>query len=556
MAPEIKEKSKTLKEELISEFCASSSIHGVRYLDSAERTTCERFWWIIVFFLSIAGGGSMIYEAYKKWDQNPIIVTFAEKTTPIWEVQFPAFTICPTTKVSAEKLNFTEEIRLLSNQSGLNSTYNPYIVGQLKAVAQVCPFWEYNPSLTELNGTGENDVVNMLKNLSLARDSVVSHCGYAGYDCKPYMKEIVTESGLCYSFNMLPEDQIFRTDALHRNHAYMEEWITNEETEFEEYHIPLNALGAGKISKLSMFLQTRKSDPDYKCSKHKQGYTITLHESSEYPTEYKRSFYVSFDHKVQIYVKPQIMTTSQSAAGYHWSKRQCFFENERHLQFFKIYNQNNCEIECLANITLTLCGCVLFSMPRTPGTEVCSLEMLGCTNYAVRIMSNTTKLFFNPFFQSDRPNTEEGDFISTCNCIPACSSVQYDVEVTQSPIDWEKAHEDDPHNFSYPDSFNNIFTLYFKDTQFITTQRSELYGIVDFLANCGGFLGLFMGFSILSLLEICYFITIRPFSLRRRSKKESRLADKKEDNNDMKSIKNLQHAVANTVQNNSLDEKK
>lgn len=32
-----------------------------------------------------------------------------------------------------------------------------------------------------------------------------------------------------------------------------------------------------------------------------------------------------------------------------------------------------------------------------------------------------------------------------------------------------------------------------------------------FLANTGGLLGLFMGFSVLSLIEIFYFITMRPY---------------------------------------------
>lgn len=52
-------------------------------------------------------------------------------------------------------------------------------------------------------------------------------------------------------------------------------------------------------------------------------------------------------------------------------------------------------------------------------------------------------------------------------------------------------------------------TIFFKDSQFITSKRSELYGPTEFLANCGGLLGLFMGFSILSLIEIIYYLTIR-----------------------------------------------
>lgn len=52
-------------------------------------------------------------------------------------------------------------------------------------------------------------------------------------------------------------------------------------------------------------------------------------------------------------------------------------------------------------------------------------------------------------------------------------------------------------------------SIFFKETQFITSKRSELYGKTDFLANCGGLLGLFMGVSILSIVEIFYYLTIR-----------------------------------------------
>ncbi|KAJ8951539.1 hypothetical protein NQ318_020412 [Aromia moschata] len=52
-------------------------------------------------------------------------------------------------------------------------------------------------------------------------------------------------------------------------------------------------------------------------------------------------------------------------------------------------------------------------------------------------------------------------------------------------------------------------TLYFKEQQFITSERNELYGLTDFLANCGGILGLFIGFSFLSIVEVFYFLTLR-----------------------------------------------
>lgn len=51
--------------------------------------------------------------------------------------------------------------------------------------------------------------------------------------------------------------------------------------------------------------------------------------------------------------------------------------------------------------------------------------------------------------------------------------------------------------------------LFFKEDQFIALKRAELFGITDFIANCGGLLGLFMGVSLLSIVEIIYFCTIR-----------------------------------------------
>lgn len=43
----------------------------------------------------------------------------------------------------------------------------------------------------------------------------------------------------------------------------------------------------------------------------------------------------------------------------------------------------------------------------------------------------------------------------------------------------------------------------------MTSQRNELYGQTEFWANCGGILGLFTGFSFISLIEILYFATLR-----------------------------------------------
>lgn len=67
-------------------------------------------------------------------------------------------------------------------------------------------------------------------------------------------------------------------------------------------------------------------------------------------------------------------------------------------------------------------------------------------------------------------------------------------------------------------------SIFFKEHQFITSKRSELYGQTDFLANCGGLLGLFMGVSVLSIIEVIYYFTLRlgcTLQIRRLRKRKS-----------------------------------
>lgn len=53
-------------------------------------------------------------------DQSPVIVSFAEKSTPVWAIPFPAVTICPETKTYMDKLNFTETFNALKENLTAN----------------------------------------------------------------------------------------------------------------------------------------------------------------------------------------------------------------------------------------------------------------------------------------------------------------------------------------------------------------------------------------------------------------------------------------------------
>lgn len=78
----------------------------------------HRIWWIIAFGLSLYFCGTLIHNVWIKWDQSPVIVSFAEKTTPVWAIPFPAVTVCPETKSYMNKLNFTDAYHILLENMG------------------------------------------------------------------------------------------------------------------------------------------------------------------------------------------------------------------------------------------------------------------------------------------------------------------------------------------------------------------------------------------------------------------------------------------------------
>lgn len=117
-----------------------------------------------------------------------------------------------------------------------------------------------------------------------------------------------------------------------------------------------------------------------------------------------------------------------------------------------------------------------------------------------------------------------------CNCLPTCTSITYDYELSQAMMNWKRYMVD---GVRHSVQLSKI-SIHYKDKKVITLKRSEFYGEAAFLANCGGLLGLFMGFSILSLVEIFYFSTIRMFCnflMRKRIENESELIKVRESEN-------------------------
>lgn len=123
---------------LFVDFSSKSTIHGVRYLGERHRHWTERTFWIIAFLTSALGCSLMVMQIYDKWTNSPVIVSFAEKATPVWEIPFPSVTICSDRKVLPEFLNFTEAFERLIALEAYNLTLTESELRIMEALSQIC----------------------------------------------------------------------------------------------------------------------------------------------------------------------------------------------------------------------------------------------------------------------------------------------------------------------------------------------------------------------------------------------------------------------------------
>uniref|UniRef100_A0AAG5DG39 Pickpocket n=1 Tax=Anopheles atroparvus TaxID=41427 RepID=A0AAG5DG39_ANOAO len=472
---------------LLADYCMNSTIHGFKYFVGNKRTLIERVWWIVVCLVSFYCCGRFIHNIYRKWDRDPVVVTFAEKPTPVFSIPFPAVTLCPEIKARKAEFDFSAAYQSLA---------------KVEALLQVCDF---SFGLELNNDTYADDVVEQIQRMAIPFDDIFVSCGWRGQaiNCSHLFKPMLTETGMCYTFNSMSSDEMLRKEQLHKEYEYLTEDQRSQKWSIDEgYAInaggntyPRRSFGAGIRAGMYVILRVKLDDVDYLCGNSFRGYKVHLHAPNQYPRMYSQYFRIPLSQEVSVSIDPLVMETAANIQNYDPNRRQCYYNHERYLKYFKVYTKSNCEIECLANYTLKTCGCAHFAMPRTSDVRICGLGMASCCDQALSVLEEMDLL-------QALNNTIK--FANRCNCLPACNAIFYNTEISQALFDWRKLLQTE----------HSYLSIHYKVSRFIRIKRSELFGISDFLANCGGVLGLFMGVSILSIVEILYYCTLKPIMAR------------------------------------------
>ncbi|XP_055840673.1 pickpocket protein 28-like [Episyrphus balteatus] len=462
----------------------------------------------------------LINNIWYQRQNNPVIVTFNEKLTPVWDIPFPSVTICPETKSHMNIFNYTKVYhKVMALQ---NITEEEFYLWN--GITQTCvtSIFSFDGEATVANSS---DLIKAILTAAPTLDDTLASCYWKKYEqyCESIFESIVTNEGICFSFNSLKSEyyrpelyNVRKADFIGTTFDNVEDVNWDLENGYhhkaDEDAFPYRVLGAGDMQSLVVTLADRKEDKEQICRNYVQGFKIAIHTPGD-DIQLLTSNYINvpLDQSVSITIKPKIIN-SDDLRHYLPEKRQCYYQNEPYLRYFKVYTQANCELEWLTNATLLECGCVKFSMPRNSSHPVCGSELDYCVDF---LTSFSRTLKFGQVKKVKSENVCKGDGECLNYCLPTCISIEYKAEIKhQVAISYSQVAEtnvDIYSNFKYNYSNTRIsqVKISFNDDHFNGLKRSELYSTTDLIANCGGLLGLFMGVSILSLVELVYFFTLR-----------------------------------------------
>ncbi|CAH1634777.1 unnamed protein product [Spodoptera littoralis] len=494
----------------LKQFFYQGSLHGVKYIFEPTFGNKEKATWVIIMFISIFICAVVIIQLFCKWTSTPFVNVIDSVPTPIWAVPFPTVVICPHLHVKMSYANVSE-------LEGLQEFF----------AAMVCPrmtkdnkYWS-----TRLDDMQFHMLSDFVVQGAPSCPEVVKACNWpALHDtkwemdkCCELFQPIFTNYGLCFAFNSLPLNAMTNdTQAWHKTFDVdAKPSALNWGLDIGYPKVfppdltmkPLRVMASGEANGLGVELFLNNTEHQYACEGKSLGFTILI--SS--PTDHVYTSTVlrlPMDRMTTIEVTPLTYKTDFSLRALSPYRRQCFFQNEKRLQYYEFYTDSNCKHDLLVQEARKKCNCVLFNWPRKFIWEpVCTTkDDFDCISSVEAKVEE--QLIYAYYAESeDERGTSQAQESQSCH--PSCNDVIYASQVFYS--DLTKEMENGSHKWGHL-RLGEVtqINVHFYDDMFLGQHRHAQYDDYYFVGAIGGLLSLFLGFSIISVAELIFFVLLKP----------------------------------------------
>jgi acid-sensing ion channel, other len=231
---------------------------------------------------------------------------------------------------------------------------------------------------------------------------------------------VYAPSGICFNFNLVESHDLFNLELLPsifnytKSIAILQEIYKYRARSAEPnkpYPMKVSDFRSGMFALIHQVVKyLAPFDLNHYEKYTSQGAKFWIHNPYEMISQHAQMHRSITNHSLVVYLSPQKMIIDKALELYPPERRGCYLKDEKPLKFFKFYTKNNCKSECLANKTVSVCGCAQFFMVRDISTRTCGVSDMKCYKRVEEEWLNK----------------------DWCECILECGEVEYKTEVQQN----------------------------------------------------------------------------------------------------------------------------
>ncbi|XP_041122663.1 acid-sensing ion channel 2-like isoform X1 [Polyodon spathula] len=451
-----KERKKTPGvKQLTLAFFTRTKVHGIKYIYSQNYSFQHRAIWFLAFCTSL---GFLL-----SWSSNRFLylLSFPSHTKfhMEWakELAFPAITICNNNPIRFYKLS-KSDLYFAGHWLGLllaNRTARPIVLQLLQDDRQK---WfqklsDFRLFLPPRNFEGTT--LELMDRLGHQLEDMLLFCKYRGEMCGPQnFSSVFTRYGKCYMFNSGQEGKTPHTtmkggtgNGLEimldiQQDEYLPVWGETDETAFEA------------------------------------GVRVQIHSQFEPPFVHELGFGVAPGFQTFVSTQEQRLTYLPPP----WGDCQSTVSDS---DFFRVYSITACRIDCETRYLVENCNCKMVHMPGD--AAFCTPEQYKeCAEPALDMLTEKNSNY--------------------CVCRTPCNLTRYNKELSMVKIPSKTSARYLEKKFNKTEKYiaDNILVLdvFFEALNYETIEQKKAYEVAGLLGDIGGQMGLFIGASILTILEL------------------------------------------------------
>ncbi|XP_035644264.1 acid-sensing ion channel 1C-like isoform X1 [Oncorhynchus keta] len=441
--------------EITVAFMRRTKVHGLMFVFSPDKTLTQRILWLLAFFVCV----SLLFTW--SWNRILYLMSYPAVTRIKMEwthnMSFPAVTFCNHNLFRVSSLT---KVDLYHCGYWMDLMHQNHSVLE-KSLALLRDNHKYNLlSLLDFNGYTPPpryhvNTTEMIGRLGHQLEDMLLECRFRGENCTHQnFTTIYTRYGKCYTFNSGLDGNPLLTTLKGGTGNGLEIMLDIQQDEY-----------------LPVWGETDETS-------YEAGIKVQIHSQDEPPFIDQLGFGVAPGFQTFVSCQQQLLQYLPPPWG---DCKSTPIDSE----FFSTYSITACRIDCETRYLVENCNCRMVHMPGT--SMVCTPEQYkDCADPALDFLVE-----------------KDNDY---CVCETPCNMIRYGKELSMVKIPSKASAKYLAKKFNKTEQYigENVLVLdiFFEALNYEKIEQKKAYEIAGLLGDIGGQMGLFIGASVLTILEI------------------------------------------------------